>query len=254
MNKVTYYLFVIALLFLGAFPTLITAQEEPELLLFERNPWLMIIGSDSPVFAHYSSGITIYWDESEDKGLYKIVKLETKEKKDLLRKLKSLHGLKKNYSTTDWSDQTTAELHFKKEEEMKVISVYGPIKESAKARKKAPNEFLIIFDYLVSFKHPEATKWAPKFFEVMVWPYEYAPDKSIVWPSSWPDTKSESTKTRGDSFSIFLPYVQKDEFFRFIKTRNKRGAVLINGKKWAVAARIPFPHEIPVNKPLKQIP
>ncbi len=244
-------IWIIAILLYGAFPNFASANEKPELLLFERNPWLMVVGSDSPTFAHYPNGTTIFWEKNEDKGSYKIVKLNAKEKKDLLSKATSLYGLKKKYSTINFSDQTTFELHFPKKEKMEVISVYGPIKKRDDARKKVPEEFLHLFDHMVSFKHPEAKKWIPEFLEVMVWPYSYAPEESIVWPSSWPDTKSTSTIKRSEIYSIYLPYDKKEEFIRFIKTRNERGAVLINGKKWTVSTRIPFPHEIEVNQPDK---
>jgi hypothetical protein len=82
----------------------------------------------------------------------------------------------------------------------------------------------------------------------MIWAYDYAPEKSIVWPEKWPDINSNSTRKRGDSYSIYLPYSEKGNYKEFIATRSEKGAVEINGKKWAVSTRIPFPHEIAFKK------
>ena len=108
-----------------------------------------------------------------------------------------------------------------------------------------------VYDYLTSFSHKGAVPWTPAYLEVMIWPYEHAVDKPAVWHKNWPDTQSSSTIKRGDSYSIFLPYSEKREFLEFMKTRKAKGAVLINGKKWAIATRIPFPHEIANNRSLR---
>ena len=87
--------------------------------------------------------------------------------------------------------------------------------------------------------------WMPEFTEVMFWPYEYAPEESIVWPATWPDLKADTTKKRGegDSYSVFLPSARYSELRKFIATRKEKGAVLINGKKMSISYRLPFPGE-----------
>ena len=45
-----------------------------------------------------------------------------------------------------------------------------------------------------------------------------------------------------------------EDFKIFIATRNQKGAVEINGKKWAVSSRVPFPHEMALNKSIQPTP
>ena len=77
----------------------------------------------------------------------------------------------------------------------------------------------------------------------MFCPYEYAPDTSIIWPKNWPALSAKDTRGRGDSFSVFLPSEHLSELRKFLATRKMKGAVLIDGKKMAVATRFPFPGE-----------
>ena len=127
------------------------------------------------------------------------------------------------------------------------IGVYGNLRKQKEVREKAPSELLTLFDYYTGYNNSNATDWEPTHIEVMIWPYDYAPEKSIIWPSDWPDINSSSTRKRGDSYSIYLPFEHYDKLKRFIATRNEKGAVEINGEKWAISTRSPFPHEIAMN-------
>jgi hypothetical protein len=87
------------------------------------------------------------------------------------------------------------------------------------------------------------TPWLPPEIEVMLWPYEYAPEASIHWPADWPGLTAASTRRRGDSFSVFVPSSKLSELLKFIASRKERGAVAIEGKKMAISFRFPFPGE-----------
>jgi hypothetical protein len=77
----------------------------------------------------------------------------------------------------------------------------------------------------------------------MIWGYEYAPDKSIYWPKNWPGLKSPNTLRRGDSYSIFLPGKEIPKLVDLLAKQKEKGAVEIDGKKWAVSIRYTFPSE-----------
>ena len=47
----------------------------------------------------------------------------------------------------------------------------------------------------------------------------------------------------GDSYSIFMPGKELPKLLDFLKTRKEKGAVEIDGKKWAVSFRYTFPSE-----------
>jgi hypothetical protein len=88
------------------------ATAAPVVVLIERNPWLMVFGSDSPTFALYDDGAVIYADPA--RKAYVSARLSKAEASALLQDLAltKLVGLDANYSTSDWSDQPTNELTF----------------------------------------------------------------------------------------------------------------------------------------------
>ena len=78
----------------------------------------------------------------------------------------------------------------------------------------------------------------------MVWPFEYSKDKPVEWPSKWPDLKNSKTHRRDDdSHSIFLPSADLLKLQTLMKKLKPTTAVRINGRKWAVSYRYPFPDE-----------
>jgi len=222
------------------------AGEKPLILIFERNPWLMVVGSDSPVFVLYESGTVIYWDQKEGgQGTYKTVRLENSSVQDLvLNQFESLKKLKDDYTLSSWTDQPTQEFFLFENGKSRKISVYGSLR-AEDIREKAPEPLVNLYDSLASFRHEAAEKWTPEYFEVMIWPYKYAPDESAIWPEVWPDINSGSTRKRRDAYSIYLPFEEREALNEFLDTKKEKGAVLMNGKKWALPVRIPFPHELP---------
>lgn len=227
-------------------------------IMYERDPWLMVIGSDSPSFINYADGLTIYRAlGGAKKQVYYAVTLTARENAGLLKRISILDKMQEHYSISHFTDQPMLELYYRKQDQnpagiLTKRTVYGRLAKHSADRNNAPTELVQVYDYLTGFNHKHARPWAPQYLEVMIWPYDYAPDKSIVWHKDWPDINSKSSRKRGDSYSIYLPYAEKAAFERFIHTRREKGAVLINGKKWAIATRIPFPHEMPVNKGQQQ--
>jgi hypothetical protein len=220
------------------------AEEKPDVLVYVRDPWLMVIGSDTPILSAYKTG-EIIWQENKlpNGGEYKSVKLNKTEYAEFLSRLKDLSKLNEEYVLTGKTDQPEENMEFNILGKSKKINVYGSL-ASKECRDKAPKELLEMYDFLANYKNEKSKNWQPEFIEVMIWPYEYAPDKSIVWPQGWPDIESNTTRKFKESYSIYMPVENKDALYKFIGSRNEKGAVEINGKKWAIATRIPFPHEL----------
>lgn len=226
-------------------------KDQPILVLVEKNPWLMAIGSDSPTFALYQSGKVIFWSRNE----YWSANLTSRELDNLKSDLKideAFAGAKPYYELSYKTDQTTQLFYTRVNGISKTVAVYGSFRNE-NLDVQPPLKLFHLFEKLVSFSPAAATAWQPEKFEVMIWPYEYAPDASIKWPANWPDISDVDTKKRREgSYSIFLPSSLAQQLSDFLKTRNERGAVEINGKKWSVATRTPFPAEEIWMRPSKE--
>ncbi|MCH8201962.1 MAG: hypothetical protein IH996_02530 [Proteobacteria bacterium] len=267
----------------------VAQDEEPVLLIYDREIRKMVIGSDSPIFAYYPDGELIFWKSAgRREGQYKSVNLSGNPLEDiLLGKITALENSEEYYGLTDMFHARTMEFHVSLNGLRKSIQVYGyreitksvaaaapepkkPLKETCvttlkieegkitRGEKKCgipvelpqirqsptPTEFTELIRFLRDTDWGQAQDWQPAYLEVMVWPYEYAPEQSIVWHKEWPDLDSETTFQRGEgSFTICLPIRFEEQFLDFLGGRKTKGAVLINGKKMAISYRIPFPNE-----------
>lgn len=228
------------------------------MVVLERNPWLMVIGSDSPTFALYDDGAVVWLrdkptkDEPFSRGATPTASVALKELIPY-----DLAKFADHYQLTSWTDQPTTVIWTPK----KTISIYGnwrttsnpmasdpQLRAIAERDKKMSDSFpaeirasLLRVDE--QRKH-EGDAWLPNRVEVMLWPYEYAPEESIVWPQKWPDLSATITVKRGEgSYSVFLPSEELPALREFLAKRRPRGAVLIDGKKMSASFRFPFPRE-----------
>ena len=219
-----------------AAPADTSVGSKPIVVLLEANPWAMVIGSDSPSFALYSDNLVIYRVNAG----YKSVKLAEQDAQELLGWLDvdALACVLGDYETTEWTDQKTTTLFLGRGGQLSSLSVYGDL-----GSPKVPVALRSAYTKLRGFQRADARPWLPEKVEVMVWPYEHAPDASIVWPREWPGIDSPETLKRGDSYSIYLPSADYPRLLEFLKGQKEKGAVEIGGRKWAAAIRLPFPGE-----------
>ncbi len=234
------------------------AESRPLLVVLEQNPWLSVIGSDSPTFALYDDGTIVYLREKPTTEN----PFQTRRTTDAKAKAKELLGfdaakMKSLYELSSATDQVTTVIWTPE----KKIEIYGSWRKPREAggdsdpRWKAiidrerkmweslPPEIRVMLARIDQERSIEGKSWFPATIEVMLWPYEYAPDASIAWPKDWPSLSAKDTRKRGDSFSVFLPSERLSELRSFLATRKERGAVLIDGRKMADAIRFPFPGE-----------
>ena len=215
---------------------------DPLIVLRESSPWAMVMGAGGPTFVLYRNGIVIYRENKK----YVSVKLNESEFYKLIKELKpssDFLDLKGYYDLSEWTDEATTRLLINLNGFKKYVDTYGNLYSIKKGQKPAPKAFSKLFNKLIKYKHKNSKPWFPKKFEAMISPYEYAPEKSIVWHSDWPDLFDVWTKKRYESYSIYMDASKYQEFEDFLKTRSMRGAVEINNRKWSVDVRLPFPNE-----------
>lgn len=235
-----------ALFALIAWQSVATAQTsdtpQPLAVLLERDPWLAVVGSDSPTIAIYGDGLVIY---RTDDG-FSSVRLNAAEL-DALRTNLALQEAEpfmgSYYEASPATDQLTSVLAYWVNGQRRAAMIYGG-RVSVQNSTEVPQPLKRLSRLLADFRHVDGKPWLPDRFEVMIWPYEYAPEESVIWPSDWPDQNDSTSLRMGeDGFRLFLPADQFERFTTFLASRNDRGAVSIGGKKWAVSFRFPFPSE-----------
>lgn len=217
-----------------------SGEPVPVLVLIKQDAWLDVLGSDSPMFALYEDG-TVIWRKGDG---FRTTRLNQSAMERLLAELNpdALRPLYGRYDALQVTDQPEEDLLLYRGERPTFISVYGSLDSSA-VRGSTPTAIVSAYDKLKQFNPPQSTDWLPDSIEVMVWPYAYAPEPSIKWPKDLPDLNDPHTLKRGDSFSIYIRSSKLQEVRAFLAHRSEKAAIEIDGKKWMVGIRFPFPTE-----------
>jgi hypothetical protein len=224
----------------------------PLAVLIDTDPWRMVIGSDTPSFVLYEDGQVIYRNRTEKKKLQYLSKLLTPDElRSLKAKLASFGPYRKGRSQIDLadvSDQPETKLFLKFDDTELAANIYGMSfvdmpRSEGRSKTPLPAELRKLYAYLLSLEFKDSKEWEPKFFEAMAWDYGYAPDPSISWPKQWPGLTSPTTIKKTDMYSIYLPGAELKNVSAFLATRKEKGAVEIDGKKFAVSIRPTFPSE-----------
>jgi hypothetical protein len=219
---------------------------KPVIALIETNPWLMVIGSDVPTFALYENGQIIYKKVSNNKTSYFEIKFSKEKINQFIEKLginDSLKNLPENINASYSTYQPTNQLILNFDS-VKLVSVYGSLRSPrSEDRQNTPSSFLKVYDNITNFKDNSAKQWLPDSIEVMLTDYSHSPEKPLKWPNDWPNLKNGQTVKRGESlYSVYLGNKQFDRFIKFIKMLKEKQAVEINGKKFSMSYRLPFPN------------
>jgi len=219
---------------------------QPIVVLIETDPWLMIIGSDVPTFALYENGQIIFTRVIKKKWKYFQVSNDRETTQKIIKSFgitDSLMNQPDYIEVSSWTDQPTniMLLNF---DTLREISVYGNLDEKrSESRKQTPKDFLTVYDNIKKFKDKNAKEWLPENIEIMLTDYSHSPEKPKEWPENWPNLESESTVKRSESlYSLFLQKEHFDDFIKLISDLKEKQAVEINGKKFSVAYRLPYPN------------
>ncbi len=226
------------------------ALPQPLVLLYVKDPWLMVIGSDSPHFALYDNGLVIYASGTKkpeeaffSKRLSQTELEELLTTLDLERRLAGMDG--KIFTTLSATDQPRNLLHYWVNGQHRTTEVYGPLHRRDPGNSEAegaPKGVVDLFDFLMQFQAKGASPWLPPHIEVLIWPFDNSLVTPRSWPKGWPRLNDPMTTKRGSElYSLSLESRHFLELLELLRGMTSNQAVLIGGKKWAISYRIPFP-------------
>lgn len=219
---------------------------QPVVVLYETNPWLMVVGSDVPSFALYENGQIIYKQGAGKQLKYVEVKHDRNQTQAIIKTLGITDSLLNERPVIEASTSTDQPdnillLNFGK---VKQIQVYGSLRNvQSDARAKTPKDFLTVYDRLIHFEDQAAQEWLPDTIEVMATKYSHSPEKPLKWNAARNDLKSPTTVKRNDNlYSIYLTKSQFSDLLKLLKSMKEKQAVEINGEKYSLSYRLPFPN------------
>lgn len=240
------------------------AGSRPVAVLIETDPWLNVIGSDTPVLAVYKDGQVLCKKTKRGNSLL----FHTQLSRDSLEQIKKRLTTLGNYSTLKSfyqlaplaSDMPQVQIYLSVDGLDFVTTINGlrlpddpVIDPSAFVGEHKPDTLPKLIDelclYLTSLGPNEAEIWEPENVEVLFWGFDNAL-KSFDWPADWPVPDSLSQPKQGDLFRVSLPGKDLPRLRKILANFNGDAAVTMGGYKWSVAWRYSFPCEEVWNKAL----
>lgn len=216
---------------------------KPIVMLTIFDPWAMVLGADSPVFVLYETGQVIYSRANEDNEVeFWSAMLDELDVQDLRRALHvgAIAEFQDYYDLAQMTDQPTESFTVQSDfGGLYSVGVYGSLAHDEDVRAAAPEALVEAFDLMTTYSHPDAERWLPEKFEVLLWPWDTS--DAVEWPSDFPQLDSPFAVQRETVISL---YVDTSEYERFVGLARGANALRLDGETYAISVRWPFPHEV----------
>lgn len=225
-------------------------RELPVLVVVSQNPWLHVVGSDTPMFALYAGGVVIWKTHEGAIASYSTTRLSREDTDSLLRSL-ALSELPPDPTpivASSATDARTNVVHVWSGSSHQAWSVYGNVhpNDPDSDRGRVPVSVLHVLDTVRLFSPMACTSWLPEKVELMISPIDDdTPWASIDWPKGWPGLDHATTRRRGKTdYSLYLPAPDLAAFTALIGVPgNRTPGIKLDGRRWDVRVRFPFPSE-----------
>jgi hypothetical protein len=222
----------------------------PVLVLTEEWPWHWPPGFDSPVFALYSDGTTIFQSPEGADGPsgYSVVKLNTEDLRAFLNSLPlpELERLSSHIYASSATDAVFYTIHTWRAATHRSVTVEGRLWATAADRSSTPPSFRAVYDTLSAFTRPGLQPWRPEHTEVLWWRAESNVDCDSTatrhWPTSWAAPQA-SDSGRQEPLRTKVPSADLSTFLSLAKGVSACTPLVINGTAWRIGYRFPFPYD-----------
>lgn len=110
--------------------------------------------------------------------------------------------------------------------------------------KPAPEKFVESLNTLRALSLVNTKEYAPKYLEVLIWPFDHAQEQPVPWPKGVP-APTDFSAPDGKAIS----HVIESRHASALRKAIQRGVVGLDGRKWAIATR----ELVPAGMYLKQL-
>jgi len=159
----------------------------PILVVFERNPWLMSVGSDFPSVVVYEDGRMIFVQEEGRQAKPMTGKGDPRVATTLRDQLvaRGFTKLAVETNCSDATDQVTVEILLRTGASWKMASAYG-IRRDGRCGVTPPKAFVDGYTALQRLRPSDSKPFEPEELQVQIWGFEHAKGEPLPWPSEVP--------------------------------------------------------------------
>ncbi|HVK69843.1 MAG TPA: hypothetical protein VM694_35535 [Polyangium sp.] len=230
------------------FEGLAKLDHKPLVVLRERNPWLMVLGSDVPTIVVYEDGLVVYHKLVEKKAEALTVNVGAEAARKLVDELATAEfmGLPAQTSVTAATDQPTVGIALRQGSQWKYASVEGlrrDGKASAAATGEAPAVFVRAYQRLANFDAPGATPWEPETIEIMLWDFSHARKPPLPWPAGIPAPPAGVKAPKEGVYHHHVPGRHEAATRAFLASLEQSQGVSVGGASASIGVRRVVPSD-----------
>ncbi|MDB4933592.1 MAG: hypothetical protein JWP87_564 [Labilithrix sp.] len=225
---------------------------KPILVLYDIDPWLMVMGSDVPRITIYEDGLSILFRPRPRAPAERLVAhLGRDDVAHLLERVRAT-GVDNIASYTDichCSDGPTTTILYRTGAYWRSISMYGMTPEglpTAMPSAPPPRAFVDARKLLADFSPTKTETWSPELIEVMLGAFEYSSMKPLAWPSDVPSPPAAAAAPDGVIPGVYkhrVAGIHEDKLRALERSLDPHQAVLVNGHKWSLGIKVLLPEE-----------
>jgi len=228
---------------------------KPIAVWVQTDPWLWVIGSDTPRAVLYEDGELVF---AKVRGRRDIVfrhrtlgATELDSFKVHIAAAAGASGVRGHYELAEITDQPETLLYARSGAREVATRIYGVRAEDAtgpaSTYSPVPKELHALHRLLATLADAGSTDWHPRYLEVMLAPYLHAA-AAAHWPSDWPGIKSDRSLARHDGqYSIYIDYQLKPKLDALLAQQRSQvgnqAGIELGGTVWAMRTRLVFPSE-----------
>jgi hypothetical protein len=206
--------------------------DAPRFVVYDRNPWLRLVGSDFPTVAVWADG-TIVFTQHHERAQATIA--SARFEAVAARILPTLRASPPFGSLSNVTDQPTVELVTKDGDQWHDVHIYGLTPDSA-----ADGAVVDAYRQLLAMRPTTGTPFQPVDIQIVLWSFDNALS-TVAWPADVPapaDLVPDAPKTEPSSVRFVVATKYQEALAPMFEQlrRDDPSAVELNGHKWTVVA------------------
>jgi hypothetical protein len=236
-------------------------------VLFERDPWLMAVGSDFPTIAIWLDGRIVFTHEDGKKvEAWQSSMSPTDAQRIANSVAKAMRSVPAHSSVSDWTDQRTVQIAVRDGSSWRVANVYGLTRDGPPAPrdtvpcppgshrrgcgfverpdKKAtePAGFFSSYSALLAARPSRGSAFKPTDIKVLFWGFDHARGTPVPWSNELPAPPKDLVPSEdgpGDptAYAFVIPSSYEPALQRLLQTAhstNPPRGISFNGHSWTV--------------------
>ncbi len=217
----------------------------PLLAMWERDPWLMVLGSEVPSFVLYEDGLVVFRRDDARETRYLVAEIGAPRARSIVDRVlaRGFERLPLGSSLVDGTDQPSVDIVVRAADGGWLGSwVHGLGRDGLRSSgcalsAMAPAPFLATHRELLRFRDPSERPWEPDRVEVLLWEFASPRTDQLEWPADVPRPPSPLVAPEGRPYRHAVEGRHEARLLALQRSLGNARAIRLDGRRWTVNVR-----------------